>query len=673
MNEFGRLELIRESLVAVVNEMRANVIRSSFSSIIYEGHDFSCALVTADGRLVAQGDADSPIHIFAVPYSAAEVVKSFRDDIHEGDIFLHNDPYTGGTHLNDILMLYPVLHDGKLAMFTATRCHWGDVGGMTPGSLSGRVKEIYQEGMRIEPTRICEKGQMNEAFVNLLINNMRIRQERRGDFNTMLGSSRKAAEHIGRLFERFGGGAFLEAVEELIARSEVVTRDRLSQIPDGTYYAESYLDSDGHSPEPLLGRLKLTVVGDQVIADFSGSSPQTNGPTNVGPAMALNAVASVVKSYLDPHTPVNHGTFNPIKVINPPGSFLNATLPAPCGGMAECRAVMVAMMVSALGQALPEKLVGDLKGGANHVYMSGPKPGGSDSTAGIFLLYEYPAGGTGATKHADGNHVVRAFPEGDFNVVQAAEIAEMQCPVRIEQYGLRDDSCGDGEYRGGCGMRRDVRILSDSASLSVLADHAVIPPFGVAGGYSGDANRFVVIRDGKTIQPSPVPGKVGDFALLKGDIVRMESSGGGGYGDPLARELARVQRDVFLGYIDTEHARRRYGVVIDLQGELDAKATQAERKRLQELRFTLPVQLANEDELDGSRRRIILSEGAAGRLGVSAGDLVELSISSGAAALRGWVQIAATDDVLRLGPLGLAALGANPGDQIELRTLKASS
>ena len=673
MNEFGRLEMIRESLVAVVNEMRANVIRSSYSSIIYEGHDFSCALVTADGRLVAQGDADNPIHIFAVPYSAAEVVKSFRDDIHEGDIFLHNDPYTGGTHLNDILMLYPVFHDGKLAMFTATRCHWGDVGGMTPGSLSGRVKEIYQEGMRIEPTRICEQGQMNEAFVNLLINNMRIRQERRGDFNTMLGSSRKAAEHIGRLFKRFGGGAFLEAVEELIARSEVVTRDRLSQIPDGTYYAESYLDSDGHSPEPLLGRLKLTVVGDQVIADFSGSSPQTNGPTNVGPAMALNAVASVVKSYLDPHTPVNHGTFNPIKVINPPGSFLNATLPAPCGGMAECRAVMVAMMVSALGQALPEKLVGDLKGGANHVYMSGPKPSGTDGTASIFLLYEYPAGGTGATKYADGNHVVRAFPEGDFNVVQAAEIAEMQCPVRIEQYGLRDDSCGDGEYRGGCGMRRDVRILSDSASLSVLADHAVIPPFGVAGGYSGDANRFVVIRDGKTIQPSPVPGKVGDFALLKGDIVRMESSGGGGYGDPLARELARVQRDVFLGYIDTEHARRRYGVVIDLQGEVDSKATQAERKRLQELRFTLPVQLANEDELDGSRRRIILSEGAAGRLGVSAGDLVELSISSGAAALRGWVQIAATDDVLRLGPLGLAALGANPGDQIELRTLKASS
>ena len=226
----------------------------------------------------------------------------------------------------------------------------------------------------------------------------------------------------------------------------------------------------------------------------------------------------------------------------PPGSFLNATLPAPCGGMVECRAVMIAAMVSALGQAVPEKLVGDLKGGANHVYISGPRPIRGGGSSGLFLLYEYPAGGTGATREGDGNHVVRAYPEGDFNVVQAAEIAEMQCPVRIEQYGLREDSSGDGEHRGGCGMRRDIRVLVDGASLSVLADHAVIPPFGVAGGRSGAANRFVVIRDGETIEPSPVPGKVGGFKLKAGDIVRLESSGGGGHGDPVRRDPEAVAR-----------------------------------------------------------------------------------------------------------------------------------
>lgn len=671
MKEIGRLELIRESLVAVVNEMRANVIRSSYSSIIYEGHDFSCALVMADGRLVAQGDADNPIHIFAVPYSTAEVAKTFAGDIHPGDIFLHNDPYTGGTHLNDVLMLYPVFHEGRLALFTATRCHWGDVGGMTPGSLSGRVTEVYQEGIRIVPTRICERGRMNDAFINLLLDNMRIREERRGDFNTMLGASRKAAEHIGRLFKRFGGNAFLDSIEELIARSERLMRARISDIPDGVYQAEGYLDSNGHSPEPLVGRLKLTVAGDHMIADFTGSSPQTGGPTNVGPAMALNAVASVVKSYLDPQTPVNHGSFNPLQVINPPGSFLNATLPAPCGGMVECRAIMVALMVSALGQALPERLIGDLKGGANHVYMSGPRPSSDGSKAGLFLLYEYPAGGTGATRSNDGNHVVRAFPEGDFNTVQAAEIVEMQCPVRVEHYGIREGSCGDGMFRGGCGMRRDIRILADEASLSVLADHAIIPPFGVAGGHSGALNSFVVLRDGEVIAPSPIAGKVGGFKLKKDDIVRIESAGGGGYGDPLDRDPARVAHDVRLGYLSVEDALARYGVAFTSSGEIDASATSEARARLRGARLELAINPADADTYDGARRRMDVPRAIADRLGLSDGDLMELSTATSGSALRGWVRIVEGGEKVSLGPTGCAVLGVKAGDTVEVRAARS--
>lgn len=673
MKEIGRLELIRESLVAVVNEMRANVIRSSYSSIIYEGHDFSCALVMADGRLVAQGDADNPIHIFAVPYSTAEVSKTFAGDIHPGDIFLHNDPYTGGTHLNDVLMLYPVFHEDRLVLFTATRCHWGDVGGMTPGSLSGRVTEIYQEGLRILPTRICERGRMNDAYINLLLDNMRIREERRGDFNTMLGASRKAAEHISRLFERFGGHAFLDAIEELIARSERLMRTRISDIPDGVYQAEGYLDSNGHSPEPLIGRLKLTVTGDRMIADFTGSSPQTGGPTNVGPAMALNAVASVVKSYLDPQTPVNHGSFNPLQVINPPGSFLNATLPAPCGGMVECRAIMVALMVSALGQALPDRLIGDLKGGANHVYMSGPRPSGDGSKAGLFLLYEYPAGGTGATRSNDGNHVVRAFPEGDFNTVQAAEIVEMQCPVRVEHYGIREGSCGDGQFRGGCGMRRDIRILADEASLSVLADHAIIPPFGVAGGHSGALNSFVVLRDGEVIQPSPIAGKVGGFQLRKGDIVRVESSGGGGYGDPLDREPARVAHDVHLGYVSTEDALARYGVAIASSGDVDAAASSEARAHLRGARLELSISPVDEDTYDGARRRMEVPRAIADRLGLAEGDLMELATAKCGSALRGWARIVEGEGRVALGPTGRAVLGVKAGDTVEVRAARSVS
>ena len=287
MDQLGLLELIREALIAVVHEMRANVIRSSYSSVIYEGHDFSCALLTADGRHVAQSDGDTPIHIIAVPYSARVVIEAFRDDIHEGDVFLHNDPYTGGTHLNDILMLHPVFSGGRLVLFAAIRYHWADVGGMTAGSLSGQATEIYQEGMRIAPTRICEKGAMNETFLRLLVENMRLPAERMGDFNAMHGTGRKAEAHVRRLLERFGPDDLLTAIEEILRRSEDVMRRRIRELEDGDYHAEGYIESDGVSPESLVGRLKLTIRGDEMTADFSGASTQAAGPTNVGPSMAL--------------------------------------------------------------------------------------------------------------------------------------------------------------------------------------------------------------------------------------------------------------------------------------------------------------------------------------------------------------------------------------------------
>ncbi len=670
MRDLGTLELVRESLVAVVNEMRANVIHSSYSSIIYEGHDFSCALVTADGRLVAQSLDDSPIHIFAVPYSTAEVVKAFGDDIHDGDIFLHNDPYTGGTHLNDVLMLYPVFNGDKLALFVATRCHWGDVGGMTPGSLSGRAKEIYQEGLRITPTRICERGQMNDAYLTLLFDNMRVTHERKGDFNTMLGTSRKAAEHLDRLFARFGGDALIDSVEELIGRSAAVMRERIAALPDGVYHGEGYIEGDGNNAEPLVGRLKLTVEGDRLIADFTGSSPQTGGPTNVGPAMAFNGVGSIVKSFLDPHTPVNQGSFLPIDVINPVGSFLNARLPAPCGGMVECRALICGLMVAALGQAAPDKLVGDLKGGGNHVYISGPQPDRGD----IYLCYEYPAGGTGGCQGVDGNHAARAFPEGDFNSVQSAEVIEAQCPLRVEFYGLREGSCGDGAFRGGLGMRREIKVLSDTASLSVLSDKNVIPPFGVAGGGSGAPNRFTVIRDGAVIEPSPMPGKVAGFEMRAGDVVRMESSGGGGYGDPLERDPACVATDVVRGYIVAADAETRYGVRLDDRLDVDAEATEELRMALRKARSGVVVEAANRDAWDGPRRLMTIAPALAADLAVGPGDIVEIITDRGAS-LRGWAEVdeTAPSGRIALGPDGVAALGVRAGETVRVARLKAAA
>ena len=668
MSTYGELELVRESLVAVVNEMRANVIHSSYSSIIYEGHDFSCAIVAADGRLVAQSLDDNPLHIFAVPYSTREVVKAFGDDIHEGDIFLHNDPYTGGTHLNDVLMLYPVFAAGRLALFAATRCHWGDVGGMTPGSLSGRVKEIYQEGMRIPPTRICEQGRMNDAFLGLLFANMRVETERRGDFNTMLGASRKASQHLERLFKRFGAEAMLDSIEEMVRRSESLMRERIREWPDGTYYAEGYVESNGHTPEPLRARLALTIDDGAIIADLTGASPQTGGPTNVGPAMALNSVGTIVKAFMDPETPINHGSFVPITVISPPGTFINARSPAPCGGMVEVKTVIDSMVVAALGQARPERLVGDLKGGANHMYISGPDPHGVDE---LFMLYEYPTGGTGASDGHDGTHSTRSYVEGDFNALQSVEIVEAQTPLRVERYELREGGCGDGEFRGGLGLRRDIRLLSGTGSLSVLTERSIIPPRGVVGGRGGAANTFTVLRDGKPVAASPIPGKIGDFSLRADDVVRMETSGGGGFGDPLKRDPERVRADVEYEYVSREQGERRFGVVLTDDGDVDAAATTARRETLRAERVEASLEVANEELRDGTRREFQMPKALARRLGIEDGSLIELSTGHGAA-VRGWASVGEAEegDWLRLGPSGLDILAAAPGDSVEVRAVR---
>ena len=660
MNPVVRLELIRESLIAVVNEMRANIIHSSYAPIIYEGHDFSCALMSADGRQIAQGLADHPLHIFAVPYSTQRVVEAFADDIHEGDLFLHNDPYTGGTHLNDVLLLHPVFFEGELAMFAAIRCHWNDVGGMTPGSLSGRVNEVYQEGMRITPTKICSRGVMNDAFLELLFNNMRGRNERLGDFNAMLGTSRKAAEHIARLFERFGGQGLLDGIEELMRRSEGLLRARIARCPDGVYFAEGYIESDGTNPEPLVVRLKLTVAGEEITADFTGTSAQTNGPTNCGPAMALNGVGTIVKAFLDPKTPINHGSFNPITVIAPERSIINARETAPCGGMAEVKFLIDAAVAQAMSQVVPEMSVGDLKGGANHIHIAGPAPGG-----GTYIHYEWPAGGTGASQGIDGNNACRSYNEGDFNSIQSVETVEGAFPLRVERCELRQGCCGDGAFRGGFGLRRDIRVLGEGAMLSVLSEKNVIPPYGVEGGKAGASNRFFVLRGGERVEPSSMPGKVSGFRLEAEDVVREETAGGGGHGDPLSRDPGRVRQDVVEDYLTPGQAERRYGVVLDTDLAVDAAATRARRDTLRRERLRPRIEAANQEMFDGTRRRVIVPAWIAGKAGIAEDSLVEISTGRGAP-LRAWARIADEGSAVLAGASSLAIVRASPGEEIEI-------
>lgn len=627
-----QLELVREALTAVVNEMRATIIHASYSSVIYEGHDFSCALMSAEGELLAQGLDDHPLHIFAVPVSTKEVLARFAGDIHPGDVFIHNDPYTGGTHLNDILMLWPVFDSGVLVLFAAARVHWNDVGGMTPGSLSGRVSEIYQEGLRIPPTRVCAKGQMNDDVLGILFANMRVEHERRGDFNSMVGACRRAEAHVLRLIARWGCDTLVGNIVELLDRSEVRVRNLIGTLPQGTYRAEGYLESNGHTPDPLRIALALTITEREIVADFTGSSPQTAGPTNVGPSMAANAVFTVTKAFLDPGGMINGGSFRAVRLIVPEGTFINARLPAPCGGMAEVKFGIDSVVAAALGLAAPDRLSGELKGTANHVHVSGTVPGETVP----FILYEWPAGGTGAMSDLDGNNVVRTYTEGDFNSIQPIEVIEARFPLRVRRSEIRADSAGPGEFRGGCGLLREIEVLNPTAALSVMSERNVIPPYGVAGGEAARPNGFVVLRRGQEISPSPIPGKVSGFPLMAGDLVRMETGGGGGYGDPLARDPQRVLDDVAAGYVTPRGAREHYGVAIG-PGGLDGEATRLLRAEMTAHRQSAMPTRGPDDASGSARRAVRLSPELGRMLDARTGDIVEFV--TGGSARRFWATV----------------------------------
>jgi N-methylhydantoinase B len=624
------LEVLREAFVSIVREMRVTLVRTAYSSVLYEGEDFSCVLMDGDAQIVAMSKGqDHPLHIVPIAWSMKAVREKFGDDIHPGDMFLHNDPYTGGTHLNDVALIYPLFADGRMFVFPVVRAHWGDVGGMSPGSLSGGATEIFQEGVRIPPIRIIERGRPNEAALELIFANMRGPRERKGDFDAMIGTCRKAAERVEALQARYGVERVRGAVALLMDRAEARMRHAISALRDGEYLYEAHLESGRERLEPLTVRAKVTVAGDSMTVDLTGTSPQTAGPTNVGPAMAPTGAFTIIKSFLDPGSDVNSGAFRPLTIITPPGTIVNANPPAPCGGMVEVKYCVETAVMGALAPALDGRIAGDLKGGGNHCYVGGPHP----RTGETFIFYEYPAGGTGGYEGGDGSNTVRAWTESDMTTLQPIEAVEQLYPVRVEATSLREDSGGPGRWRGGLGLTRAVRILVPSTTLSVLAEKAVLPPFGVCGGASGARNRFWVRRDGQPLAPSRLPGKVGGFPLQPGDILLMESSGGGGFGDPLERDPEQVVADVAEGYVTRDAAESAYGVVWAGDG-VNTAETARRRESLRAARSRVSVSAA--DIAVGLGRALRIDAETARRLGVTEGAVVEL-VNPRGAPLRAWV------------------------------------
>jgi N-methylhydantoinase B len=665
------LEILTQALIATVREMRATVCRTASSVAIYDAKDFSCGLFAPDSQVVAQSE-DIGSHVVPLPWSVRSAMEKMGKTLAPGDVILVNDPYAGGTHLNDVTIIYPVFRDGRLIFFPAVRAHWADVGGMVPGSMSGKATEIYQEGIRIPPLKILEGGRMNEAALDLLLANMRVPDERLGDFQASLSACRVAEKRIHEICARYGVDTLLEAVRLDLDRAEARMRACIAAVQDGTCYYEDYLETFmGGVFEPLLLPLALTVNGDRMIADFTGASTQVPFPVNSTAAVSAAGVFITVKSVFDPQAPLNQGSFRPIEVITPPGTIVNVQRPAPAGSHGEIRKRVIATMVGALAQMTPDKVAGDLCRTSFHNLI-----GGYDPRAGReWVHYEWSAGGNGAFAEDDGPSAMATIDWGDLVTVQSTEVMETRMPLLVESSRLAMDSGGAGRTRGGLSMQRALRVLAPGARYSLLSDGAMVPAFGVLGGLSGIPVGAWIDRNG-VIEDFDTPGKVAGHPVEEGSIVMVRSAGGGGYGDPLGRDAERVALDVREGYVSAKAARELYGLVLDKAGRVDGAATADLRERLRGARIGL-VALLDADVFEKgavSRRRICrLNPADASTAGIGEDDVVELDARR-AAPLRAWMRLDAgvKRGTVPIDQRGLSILKAAEGEWVELRRVAAS-
>jgi N-methylhydantoinase B len=663
------LEVLTQGLISIVREMRATVCRTASSVAIYDAKDFSCGLFAPDSQVVAQSE-DIGSHVVPLPWSVRSAMEKFGDDLKPGDVILSNDPYTGGTHLNDVTVIFPVFQDGRLIFFPAVRAHWADVGGMVPGSMSGKATEIYQEGVRIPPVKIQEAGRINQAALDILLSNMRVPEERLGDLQASLASCRVAEKRIHEICARYGVDMLLEAVRLDLDRSEARMRACITSLSDGVYRFEDYLETYiGGNFEPLLLPLALTVAGDRMIADFTGASPQVPFPVNSTAAVTAASVFIAVKSIFDPAAPLNQGSFRPIEVNAPPGSIVNVQRPAPAGSHGEIRKRVIATMVGALSQVVPDLVAGDLCRTSFHNLI-----GGYDAKRRReWVHYEWSAGGNGAFRENDGPSAMATIDWGDLVTVQSTEVIETRMPLVVETSRLAIDSGGAGTTRGGLSMQRSMRVLAADSRYSLLSDGAVVPAFGVMGGLSGvQVGAWIEAADG-TIEGFDTPGKIAGHPMGDGSVVVIRSAGGGGYGDPLLRPPASVQEDVEEGYVSLHAARDLYGVKLDAKGVVDSVTTEALRRRLREARFTLTAVLVDDSYEAGavSRRRICrLHPSDATRAGLEVDDLVEIDARQ-AAPLRAWLRIdpSIAAGTLPIDQVGLTILKILPGQRLEVRRI----
>lgn len=510
------LELFKNIFVSISEEMGAVLGRTALSPNIKERKDFSCALFTKTGETFAQG-SHIPVHLGAMPLSVQSSLRTVN--YQSGDSIILNDPYRGGTHLPDITCISPVFIGGKLVFFVANRAHHSDVGGMAPGSMP-LATEIFQEGLIIPPLKLVEKNRINHTILNFVCANVRTPEERKADLLAQIAANTKGKQRLQDVIKKHGLWKILRYSRAIQDYTEAILKKSLRGIPDGTYSFTDYLDNDGITNKPIKITADLTIKGEEAVVDFSSSSPQVEGGVNANFAVTYSAVLYVFRSLVDEEIPFNTGLMRPVKIKAPQGLVVNARHPAAtAGGNVETSQRIVDVLLGALSQAVPERIPAASSGTMNNIAL-----GGFDiSRQASFAYYETIGGGMGASRNCSGLSGVHTHMTNSLNT--PIEALEIYLPIRIRQYSLRTNSGGTGKHRGGDGIVREYEFHVPT-QVSILSERRTYPPYGLQAGKDGKTGKNLLIKNNKK---TALPSKI-NLKVLPGEVLRIETPGGGGYG-----------------------------------------------------------------------------------------------------------------------------------------------
>jgi len=560
------LTVIQSGLQQVCNEMDLAFVRSAFSPVISEALDRSDGIYERDtGELIAQGELGLPVFVGTMQFGTQCVIERAKN-LKDGDLYIVNDPYLGGTHLMDVRFVKPFFYQGELFAWLANTGHWPDTGGAVPGGFSANATEVEQEGLRLPPVKLYKAGVLDEEILSIVLSNIRIADQRIGDIKAQAAALSVGEKRFTELIDRYGKDTVLKGIGELKQRAAQQMRARIKNIPDGTYLGEAFVDSDGVVDEPLRISMKISKKDTELHFDMSGSSPPCQGPMNSVIATTRSSIYLAIK-HIFPEVPINAGTFDPLHIKDPEGTFLYARYPRPVSGCAAEVSQRIAEAVfSALVQAIPDQLFAAPAGTSGNFCLGGFDPKRERS----YVMYVISGGGYGGNPKGDG--LSNGCSTIGISKTTPIEVMEQYYPVLFEEYSLHEGSGGAGKQRGGFGVNYKVRLRRGNAKASMVMDHGRSGPLGALGGENGGVNRVRIESHGDTYIP-PHLSKDQNIMIREGDTIRVSTPGGGGFGTAFERDPERVARDVNLGYYTAEEVRKRFGVVIDAAGQLDKDAT----------------------------------------------------------------------------------------------------